>query len=246
MMSCGMLWWAYSPVVSCFQVPWHFWHRWALSFLVCSMDIQLLHLNFYLSRWPRGYVLKGPHIQVWTVGGFWTWSRSSSKHKTSLQVPCQVNALNHLVHVGSGSSQMSEPQRRFFVGFMIVQSGNQKGEHLQAVWQLNSFCKEDMSSTWQSNLGNTWLSFTPSNPHFHLIWPRYGLAAIFYFYLSMEDSSPGMSLSCTAGCHASKGCQRVGIALEASHLVRYQRQGSSDGHGDQTCQWLPRHRAGSP
>lgn len=154
MMSCGMLSFGiFTGWNWCFQVPWRFWHSWALNFLVCSMDIQLLRLlNFYLSRWPRGYVLetnalseavlKGHHIQVWTVGGFWTWSRSSSKHKTSLQVPCQVNALNHLMHVGSGSSRMSEPQRRFFVRFMMVQSGNQKAEHLQAVRQLNSFARK--------------------------------------------------------------------------------------------------------
>ncbi len=57
-------------VVSCFQVPWHFFFA-PLSlmlFKVCSMHIQPRHLlKFYLSRWPRGFALKRAlfHKQLW-------------------------------------------------------------------------------------------------------------------------------------------------------------------------------------
>ena len=46
----------------------------------------------------------------------------------------------------------------------------------------------------------------------HHFWPRYGLAAIFYFYLSMEDTSPGMPLSCIRWKRGNKGrFQRGGL-----------------------------------
>ena len=114
--------------------------------------------------------LKGPHIQVWTLGGFWTLSRSSSKHKTSLQVPCQVNALNYLVHVGSGSSQMPEPQRRFFVLFMIVQVVTKRVNTCKLFG--NSIPLQGRHEQYMAinpSKGNTWLFFIPSKSHFHPI-----------------------------------------------------------------------------
>ena len=186
----------------CFQVPWRFWHSWALNFLVCSMDIQLfLHLlNFYLSRWPRGYVTTFRSELLVDFG-----------HDPDLQAnirqacKCLVKWMFWITLCMSARGLL----KCFFVRFMMVQSGKPKGWTPASCSATQFLCKEDTSSTWQSNPAKERLDSPlplPNSIFIWLFWPRYGLAAIFYFYLSMEDTSPGMSLSCTTAPNSAAGC----------------------------------------
>ena len=221
MMSCGMLSFGiFTGWNWCFQVPWRFWHSWALNFLVCSMDIQLLRLlNFYLSRWPRGYVLEKNALSEAVLKGQKTFRSEllvDFGHDPDLQAnirqacKCLVKWMLWITLCMSARGLLECPSH--------------KDASLCVSWwckvvtkRLNT-CKlfgnsiplqgrHEQYMAIKSSKGKTWLSFTPSKFHFHLtFWPRYGLAAIFYFYLSMEDTSPGMSLSCTTAPNSAAGC----------------------------------------
>ena len=220
MMSCGMLSFGiFTGWNWCFQVPWRFWHSWALnfwfvpwifSFYVFSTstcldgleDMSLKRMRFQKQFWKdttfRSELLvdfgHDPDLQAnirqackclvkWML-----WITLCMLARGLLECPSHKDASLCV------SWWCKVVTKRLNTCKLFGNSIPLQGRHEQYM-------------AIKSSKGKTWLSFTPSKFHFHLtFWPRYGLAAIFYFYLSMEDTSPGMSLSCTTAPNSAAGC----------------------------------------